>query len=144
MEEAAVKFVNHTPMLATGDMDLTIDFYKDALGFEPGDKFESSSVIWWCEMQRDDITLMFTQHETHTDLPGAQEGFEQTSINFYVDDIEELYETLQKKGYQTSDMRVTFYRMKEFDMKDPTGYTLLFGQPTDEPPTVEDPNPAPF
>ena len=139
-----MKFINHTPMLATGDMDITIDFYRDALGFQQGDKFESSSVIWWCEMQRDDITLMFTQHETHTDWPGAQEGFHQTSINFYVDDIEELYESLQRKGYKTSDMRVTFYKMKEFDMTDPTGYTLLFGQPTDEAPTVEDPNPAPF
>ena len=139
-----MKYMNVIPMLATEDMDVTIDFYRDALGFEQGDKFESGSVIWWCEMQRDDITLMFTQHETHTDWPGAKEGFQQTSINFYVDDIEELYESLQQKGYEASDMRVTFYKMKEFDMKDPTGYTLLFGQPTNEPPTVEDANPAPF
>jgi uncharacterized glyoxalase superfamily protein PhnB len=139
-----MKFVRQVPMLATGDMDITIEFYRDALGFELGDKFESGSVIWWCEMKRDGITLMFTQHETHIDLPGAREGFNQTSINFYVSDVVALFGDLQKKGYTTSPMRVTFYRMKEFDLKDPTGYTLLFGQPTDEAPTVDDPSHAPF
>lgn len=139
-----MKFLRHVPMLATGDMDVTIEFYRDALGFELGDKFESGSIIWWCEMKRDGVTLMFTQHETHIELPGAREGFDQTSVNFYVDDVMGLHRELRAKGYEPSPVRVTFYKMKEFDLKDPTGYTLLFGQTTDEPPTVDNPKAVPF
>lgn len=132
------------PMLATGNMDETIGFYKDALGFEQGDKFESGGTVWWCEMRLGDTKIMLTQHETKVDGPGAYEAFGQTALAFYVDDVEGLYESLLAKGLEPSAMRVTFYGMKEFDLRDPTGYTLLIGQPTDESPTVEDNSDAPF
>ena len=74
----------------------------------------------------------------------AYEAFGQTALAFYVDDVEGLYESLLAKGLEPSAMRVTFYGMKEFDLRDPTGYTLLIGQPTDESPTVEDNSDAPF
>ena len=40
------------------------------------------------------------------------------------------------KGFGVSDMRVAFYGMKEFDMVDPSGHVLWFGQETDEDRTV--------
>lgn len=140
-----MKLRNILPMLATGDMDATISFYSDVLGFELRDKFESGGNIWWCEMMRDDQAIMFTQHETDVTTVGAREGFQQTSINFYLDDgVEALHAELADKGVRVSDLRVTFYRIKEFDLRDPSGYTILIGQPTDEEPTVVDPTEPPF
>jgi hypothetical protein len=40
-----------------------------------------------------------------------------------------------ERGPAASDRRVTFYRMKEFTLRDPDGPILWFGQETDEPPT---------
>ena len=140
-----MKLNNIIPMLATGDLDETIAFYRDVLGFDLRDKFESGGRVWWCEMVRDGNAIMFTQHESRVDAPGAREGFTQTSINFYVDGgIEEMHMSLKEQGHTVSDLRVTFYGIMEFDLKDPTGYTLVFGEPTDEPPTVVDPSEAPF
>ncbi len=48
------------------------------------------------------------------------------------------YETLKIKGHDASDTRVTFYGMKEFEMKGPDGHTLWLGQPTTEAPTACD------
>lgn len=131
------------PMLATTDMDTTVAFYRDALGFALGDRFESGGTTWWCEMQRDGQRLMFSSHAVE-DTPATRAGYVQTSVNFYVDDVEALYESLSAAGHAVSELRVTFYKMKEFDLKDPSGYTLLIGQPSNEPPTVQDPSDAPF
>lgn len=140
-----MKIRNIIPMLATGDMDETIRFYRDTLGFEVRDKFESGGRVWWCEMMRDGAVLMFTQHEVDVDAAGARAGFAQTSINLYLDQgVESLHTKLQTTGYEVSDLRVTFYRIKEFDLRDPSGYTLLIGQPTDESPTVIDASAPPF
>jgi uncharacterized glyoxalase superfamily protein PhnB len=130
------------PMLATGDMDATVTFYQDALGFDMGDKFEASGTLWWCEMKCGPAKVMLTQHETKVDGPGAYDTFGQTAIAFYINDVEDLHASLVDRGYEPSELRVTFYGMKEFDLRDPTGYTLLIGQPTSESPTVE--TDAPF
>ena len=136
---------NIIPMLATGDMEETVAFYRDRLGFEVRDKFESGGRCWWCEMVRDGQALMFTQHEVDVDAPGARVGFRQTSINLYVDEgVEEFHARLKEQGVAVSELHVAFYGMKQFDLRDPAGYTLIIGQPTDEPPTVVDPGEPPF
>ena len=136
---------NIVPMLATGDMEETIAFYRDLLGFEVRDKFESGGETWWCELVRDGQALMFTQHEVDVDAPGARAGFGQTSINLYVDEgVEEFHEHLKGLGVAVSELHVAFYGVKQFDLRDPAGYTLIVGQPTDEAPTVVDPGAPPF
>ncbi len=140
----SMQLKHYAPMLATGDMNESIAFYRDLLGFTLGDTFESSGVISWCEMKLGQATLMFTQHETQTDHPGARDMFAQTTLAFYVSNVEELYESLVNRDVEVSEMRVTFYGMKEFDLQDPTGYTLLIGESTTEAPTTQDDEAAPF
>ena len=140
----ALQLIRSATMLATGDMHETIAFYRDVLGFTLGDKFESSGVISWCEMRLGESVLMFTEHETNTDIAGAKEVFAQTAIALYVSNVEEVYEDLLAKGLSVSALRVTFYGMKEFDVQDPTGYTLLIGLATAESPTLENDEQAPF
>lgn len=139
-----IQLIRAAPMLATGDMHETIAFYQDVLGFSPGDKFESGGQISWCEMKLGSAVLMFTQHATDTHKPGAKEIFAQTTIMLYVNNVEEIYEDLVAKNQSVSPLRVTFYGMKEFDIQDPTGYTVLIGQTTDETPTIENDETAPF
>ncbi len=136
---------NIIPMLATGDMDETVAFYRDVLGFEVRDKFESGGQTHWCEMVRDGQALMFTQHEVDVDAPGARGGFGQTSINLYVDgSVEEFHARLKAQDIAVSELQVAFYGIKQFDLRDPSGYTLVIGQPTDEAPTMVEPGDPPF
>ncbi len=140
-----MKLKNIVPMLATGDMEASIRFYRETLGFDVADRFESGGKTWWCELARDGQALMLTQHEVDVAKSGAKESFAQTSINVYLlSGIETLHERMKKDGRHVSDLRVTFYGMKEFDLRDPSGYTLLIGQATNEAPTVIDENAPPF
>lgn len=136
---------NIIPMLATSDMDASVDFYCDILGFEVRDKFESGGTTWWCELVNNGHALMITQHEVDAKALSDRERNAQTSVNLYVDSgIEDLHARLKARGVAVSDLRVTFYRIKEFDLNDPTGYTILIGQPTDETPTVVEREEPPF
>ena len=140
-----MKIQSIVPMLATGEIEESIRFYRDVLGFELRDKFESGGRLWWCEIARDGRSIMLTQHEVDVHAPGARSGFAQTSINVYLSEgVETLHERLVGEGRAVSELRVTFYGMKEFDLKDPSGYSVLIGEATSEPPTVVDENAPPF
>ena len=54
---------------------------------------------------------------------------------FYPDDLEALHADWKDKGLAVTDLRVTVYGMKEFELRDPDGIWLWFGQDTDAPPT---------
>jgi len=47
-----------------------------------------------------------------------------------------LHASLKARGYEPSDLRVTFYDMKEFELEGPDGCRLWFGRQTAETPTV--------
>jgi hypothetical protein len=56
----------------------------------------------------------------------------------YVDDVVALQGQWKAKDLCVTDLRVTVYAMKEFELRDFDGYWLWFGQHTDEPPTVHE------
>ena len=65
-------------------------------------------------------------------------GIEEVAVEI-VDDIGRgLHAEFASRGVPVGDLRVTFYGMKEFEVRDPDDYWLWFGQPTDEAPTVRE------
>jgi uncharacterized glyoxalase superfamily protein PhnB len=60
-----------------------------------------------------------------------------SDIYFYPENVVDLHAEAKRKEFQVSDLRVTFYGMKEFEVRDPDGHILWFGQKTDEPRTSE-------
>ena len=124
------------PMLSVSDMSKSIAFYKDALGFEVIDKYvDEAGKMWWCMMRSSDVELMLTLCGEEIDSPAHRKARGTIIFYFYPDDVMSLYESAKTKGYAVGQTRVTFYNMKEFELTDPDGHTLWFGQPTDEPPT---------
>ena len=54
----------------------------------------------------------------------------------YVDDVAALHRSVTDAGWPATDLGVRFYGMKEFETTDPAGHMLVFGQDTDETPTL--------
>lgn len=65
------------------------------------------------------------------DAPARQAA----SFYFYPDDVVALHQQLTARGHPAGKLRVTFYHMKEFELIDPDGYQLIFGQDTGEAPS---------
>jgi catechol 2,3-dioxygenase-like lactoylglutathione lyase family enzyme len=126
-----------TPMLSVTDLERTITFYCNGLGFQCAQKFGDPHPVW-CYLKRDGVDLMFNQPPATeiAELPRRAKDFR--VYYFYPDDVALLHATWKGKGLDVTDLRVTIYGMKEFELRDPDGYWLWFGQSTSEPATVRE------
>lgn len=126
-----------TPMLAVADLKRTIAFYCDELGFNCKGTFGDPDPVW-CHLVRDDVDLMFNQPlaAEMQELPLRSRDFQ--VFYFYPEDVAALHAAWQAKGLPVTDLRVTIYGMKEFELRDPDGIWLWFGQGTSEPPAVKE------
>ncbi len=151
----AVRLERLTPMLAVRDLLRTIERYTNKLGFQVGDTFGDPPV--WCSLHRGAVQLFFNQPPVRAfpaEWPGhvpavGHPPYPQPSPTnptqqlrslhvFYLhtNDLPGLHAELVRRGADPTGMRVTVYGMREFELRDPDGYWLWFGQDTDEPPTV--------
>lgn len=125
------------PMLAVADLRRTMSFYTEKLGFRITGTFgEPGGPPVWCEVHRDGVEIMFNappRERIERDVPAKSKDYQV----YYscVDDVVALHEEFKSRGVDVTDLRVTIYQMKEFEVRDPDGYWLWFGQETDEPPT---------
>lgn len=122
------------PMLAVVDLQRTIRFYTDKLGFKLCGTFGDPPV--WCDLSRGGVGMMFNappRAEVERDVPLKSKDYQ--IFYFNTPDAAALRTEFQSRGVVVSEIRITVYQMKEFEVRDPDGYWLWFGQGTDEPPT---------
>lgn len=124
------------PMLLCDDVQESLAFYTEVLGFEAVTRMDDIGMSGWASIRNGKVQLMLAS-PAQVPAPVKVEGnYPQLIFYFYPDDVVALRESIKAKGYAVSDVRVAFYGMKEFDMSDPSGHVLWFGQETDEDRTV--------
>jgi catechol 2,3-dioxygenase-like lactoylglutathione lyase family enzyme len=131
----AASLSNLRPMLAVTDLPRTVRFYVEKLGFQCCGLFGNPPV--WADLERDGVGMMFNtppRECVERDVPLKSKDYQ--VFYFNSDNLVALHQEFKSRGVEVSDLRVTVYRMKEFEVRDPDGYWLWFGQDTDEPPTV--------
>ena len=118
------------PMLQSSDLQRTITFYTEVLGFEVTGTHEYEGELVWCSLRQDTTHLMFFfegEHdhgdgEIHSHEPGMS-----GTLYFYPDDADALYETVKDRVEVQSAPQDMPYGMREFSISDPDGYRLSFG-----------------
>ncbi len=136
------KLTNLRPMLAVTDLRRTMEFYCGKLGFACTDTFGNPPV--WCSLSRDGVDIMFNAPPSECvrrDVPLVSRDYQ--IYYFNAPDVAALRGEFLSRGVPVSDLRVTVYGTKEFEVRDPDGIWLWFGQETDEPPTVTREGPEP-
>jgi len=107
-------------MLWVNDIEQTITFYRNLLGFSCLERSDG----WGC-MERDGIELMIA-------LPNQHEPFEQPhftgSFYFKPDDVDVLWAELKDKATVVYPIENFEYGMREFAIRDNNGYILQFGK----------------
>jgi len=133
------RFSQMIPMLAVADVRRSVDFYTKALGFKMVSEFRNDEgTFCWAHVLCDGVSLMLTIEGEFSVDDGVKAARGSVMLYFYPDDVVELHASLQSRGFKPSRLSVRFYRMREFTMTDPDGYTLMFGQQTTDPPTPQD------
>ena len=115
-----------SPMLAVADMEETLAFYRDVLGFTPMMNSAEYSIV-----ERDGQTIHFM-------LAASEEVMKcvrgHTEIYIEVSSIGALWEHVKtfKDRYKIRDLFERDYGMTEFHVEDPNGCLVFVGEPTAE------------
>jgi catechol 2,3-dioxygenase-like lactoylglutathione lyase family enzyme len=113
-----------SPMLAVADMEETILFYREVLGFSATLKTPEYSIV-----ERDGQTIHF-QKAASEEVLKAVRGHAEISIE--VSGIRALWEHAKtfKDRYEVRDLFDREYGMTEFHIADPNGCLVFVGEPT--------------
>ena len=130
-----------TPMLNVSDIERSLKFYQKLVGFELVSPRRAVDQWRWAWIRSGTAELMLSESggpATRADQmdPAQHDGWP-AIYYLYPDNVADLHAAVKRQAFQVSDLRVTFYGMKEFEVRDPDGHILWFGQETDEPPTPE-------
>src|ERR1700719_53010 len=113
-----------SPMLAVADMDETIRFYEDALGFKAVKTSPEYSIV-----ERDGQTIHFMKAASE-EVMRCVRGH--TEIYIEVSGIDLLWEHVKglKDRYRICDLFGRDYGMTEFHIEDPNGCLVFVGEET--------------
>ena len=113
-----------SPMLAIANMEETLAFYQDVLGFKPMMKSSDYSIV-----ERDGQTIHFMQAASE-EVMKCVRGH--TEIYIAVSNISSLWEHVKtfKDRYRIRDLFDRDYGMTEFHIDDPNGCLVFVGEPT--------------
>ena len=122
---------NLTPNLMVEDVQQTVAFYREVLGFTLITTVPEQPPFGFAIVQRDQVRLMFQSRASLSEnvpaLTGSSIGASQT---FYIEvaGVLELYEALRGKVEIVVDLHKTFYGTQEFYFRDSNGYILSFSE----------------
>ena len=110
------------PMLYTAQLQETVDFYTQILGFTCVERNDD----WgWAAMQKDEVEIMFSKPNEHT--PFVKPTF---TGSFYIrtDNVDEFWNELKDKTKICYPIETFEWGMREFAIYDNNGYIIQFGQ----------------
>jgi catechol 2,3-dioxygenase-like lactoylglutathione lyase family enzyme len=125
-------FLKITPRLPVADLARTIAFYSDLLGFQVGALWPQDEPTF-AILNRDDVNLQFCLDEQR--LPGT---LGHATINIEVNDGQAMHDRLAGRLKVEWGPEVYWYGRREFAIRDPDGYLIIFTEETDDPPTCDD------
>jgi len=113
-------FLTSVPILATGDLDQSVDFYTNKLGFTLVNRFDEAGYLIF---ERDGVYL----HLSYFDCTPETNPY---TCYIYVENIEPLYAEYQAAGvvHPNGSLETKPYSMREFGVLDHYGNCLRIGQ----------------
>jgi catechol 2,3-dioxygenase-like lactoylglutathione lyase family enzyme len=118
------------PFFMVRDMEASLDFYLNKLGFTITNQWTPRGKIEWCWLQRDAVAFMLQQPRNHDKLDQAGPKGTGVSIAFQCADALALYHEFTAKGVEINEPFVG-NNMWVVCFADPDGYKLDFESPTD-------------
>lgn len=131
-EETNVK--QAVPFFGVTDLETSLKFYIDGLGFKMTNSWSPEGKILWCWLEIGDAALMlqeFLREGPHANAPDAKLGVG-VSICFMCTDALAIYRELRSRGVEASRPFVG-NGLWVTSVSDPDGYRIDFESPTDAP-----------
>lgn len=128
MKPAEVKKI--TALLFAQELEPSIEFWTKKMGFQKTVEVPEGNKIGFVMLVKDNMELMYQSLSgAEKDNPSIGEAARKGTTFLYIEvaDVNATFETT--KGAEIfMPMRTTFYKSKEFGIKDPAGNYFIFAQ----------------
>lgn len=116
------KFADITPSLITPDIEGTIYFYVNKLGFTVLKTIPEKGQPDWVMLKRNNVILMFQR----VNLSNVRTGCH--SLYIRVENIRPFHDEVEQQVEIVSALEHTFYDTLEFSILDNNGYLITFAE----------------
>ncbi len=122
-----VKLTGMIPLLNVEDALRSVDFYRDALGFEVANQMESDGTVRWARIQAGPVTLMINQPDgaDSSERRTREKWYADALLFFDVDDARAARAEFAAQGLDVDEPKHEPYWW-EFHLRDVDGYVLGF------------------
>ena len=117
----AKKLSHSAPIFPVSNVQETIDWYQENLGFQIDFKWDDP--VTYAVTSRDDIKIHFSQRDDNFTPSSVH-----TALYIFTYDVDAVFEELRKKGITEGEIETFDYGMRAFDLTDINGFRLTFGQ----------------
>lgn len=126
------------PFFSVADMQESLRFYVDGLGFEMTKKWIDDGVLRWCWLEHGGAALMLQEFrkEGHGSWKPACKVGEGVSVSFTCKDALQIYHDAADRGIKAKKPFVG-NGLWVVGFTDPDGYRIEFASPTDVPEETE-------
>jgi catechol 2,3-dioxygenase-like lactoylglutathione lyase family enzyme len=115
------------PCLFVSDMRSSLDFYIEMLGFTQTGYYPIESNPIRTEVRRDGVAIILYTEASHgIESAPAFSG----ALYLFPESVDRLAEELRGKVHFAWGPEETEFDMREFAIRDPDGYTLVFAEPS--------------
>jgi len=124
------KFIKAMPRLPIANARRTAEFYTSVLGFKVTGRWPARAPNFLL-LDRDDVRLAFDVVKGHP----AQSA--KSACGFYLEtaDVRALHKSISGRVQIEWGPEVYSYGRREFAIRDPDGYMIIFTEATNDPPT---------
>lgn len=126
-------FRNVTPRLPVSDAAASMAFYRDVLGFEVTVAWPDLEPTFYI-VERDGVAVGLVGPDEHRQRIGDVE------LYIEVSDALAVHAAVRDRVGVEWGPEVYSYGRREFGLRDPDGYLVIFTEPTDDPPTTHEPD----
>ena len=116
------------PILMCDDVQQSIGFYTDVLGFRVKGREDDLGKSGWAYLTHGPVDIMLASPGYLPDPVKVNGQYPQLQLYFYPDDVRSYRESVVERGGPASDLETRAYGMLEFQVVDPSGHVLVFGQ----------------
>jgi uncharacterized glyoxalase superfamily protein PhnB len=131
-----MKFADVTPNLVVADVERSLAFYRDVLGFSQVATVPEAAPFAFAWMQRDNVNVFLNNAESvkeHATLASRSIGG--TGTLFIVleaptvaEGVDAMFASIGGRARVFMPLKDQFYGMREFGIEDPDGYAIFFAQ----------------
>lgn len=120
------------PMLLVDDVDGALAWYQDVLGAKLQYKLPDDPPFEWVSILLDGVEIMLARKqaakEWYTEAVKSADTPANCIVYIYVESVDALYEKIKDKVKVVMKPADQYYGMREFVIKDPFGFILIFAE----------------